>query len=124
MPGGIRPAAQVAGCWLACQCRLPANVAYQPESGSAHKVKLLIPCRPVLMNRELDGVEANLRYWRRQEQSGGHFWSALLRRVGANGRRCSQWRRDARAGLAELVWFAHLPACVHCFAQLALPAAA
>ncbi|PRW56115.1 Nuclear control of ATPase [Chlorella sorokiniana] len=33
-----------------------------------------------LLLRELDAVEANLRYWRRQEQAGGHFWSALLRR--------------------------------------------
>lgn len=28
-------------------------------------------------------MEANLRYWHRQEQAGGNFWTALLRRVRA-----------------------------------------
>ena len=40
----------------------------------------------VLLLRELDSVEANLKYWHHQEQRGGHFWSQLLRRVrGAAG---------------------------------------
>ena len=25
-------------------------------------------------------MEANLRFWRRQEQRGGHFWHSLLKR--------------------------------------------
>ncbi len=47
------------------------------------KLQILHCCCLQIARRELDEVEANLRYWRRQEQSGGHFWNALLRRVGS-----------------------------------------
>lgn len=38
-----------------------------------------------LLLRELDEVEANLKYWHRQEQRGRPFWAQLLRRVSARG---------------------------------------
>ncbi|PSC72602.1 Nuclear control of ATPase [Micractinium conductrix] len=58
-----------------------------------------------LLLRELDEVEANLRFWHGREQRGGHFWHTLLRRGPAEfaGRLAAllHLRRPAAGALAE-----------------------
>lgn len=108
----ISPSSQGVGVGVACRQHM------RPEELEETRLPMGTDTIPIPVCRELDEVEANLRYWRRQEQAGGHFWNALLRRVGAGRDRrlcCAETKRGLSGLHAMLLACAvldvHLASC-------------